>query len=347
MADFIGMTRRLHADPELPHKVAAGRLDDIAPCTGCGFCLFGKGRCRINGLMGTAYNSIERAKERKKVVVIGGGPAGMEAARVSALRGHEVTLFERSRKLGGLLSLAAVVKGTHPEDLPSLVRYLERQIRGLGVRIIRGKEADPSAIGRIKPDAVFVATGGVHRGLDIPGADRPNVVSAATLHARAKSLMKFLSPATVRLLTRLYIPVGKRVIVVGGAMQGCETAEFLIKQGRRVTIVESAETLGEGMTPIMKGHLLLWLERKGVPTFQGVRRYVEITEKGLTFVAADGTAQTIGADTVLIALPLMPDVTLAEKLAGRIPEVHLVGHCNEPAHIAVAIASAIRISRVV
>ena len=95
VTDFIGMTRRLQADPELPNKIAEGRMDDIAPCTACDFCLGARGRCRINGLMGTPYNTIERAEKKKKVLVIGGGPAGMEAARVSALRGHDVTLYEQ------------------------------------------------------------------------------------------------------------------------------------------------------------------------------------------------------------------------------------------------------------
>jgi 2,4-dienoyl-CoA reductase (NADPH2) len=345
MADFIGMTRRLHADPELPNKLAAGRIDDIAPCTGCGLCLFGKGRCRVNGLMGTAYNTIEKARERKKVVVIGGGPAGMEAARVSAMRGHDVIIFEKSRKLGGLLGLATVVKGTHPEDLPSLTRYLQRQITNLGVKIVRGKEADVSAIEAIKPDIVFVATGGLHRALNIPGADRPNVISAAKLHGKLKLLLKFFSPQTVRWLSRIYMPLGKKVAIIGGTIQGCETAEFLIKRGRSVTIVEMADKLGDGMTPIMRDHLLFWLEKKKVTTFTGVLKFSEITDEGLIITAADGTTQTIEADSVVITLPLVPDTKLAQEITGKAPEVYTIGDCNEPHNIAEAIAAGIRTAR--
>jgi len=345
MADFIGMTRRLHADPELPKKVAAGKTDDIAPCTGCGFCLFGKGRCRINGLMGTTHNTIERAQERKKVVVIGGGPAGMEAARVSALRGHEVTLFEKSRHLGGLLPLATMVKGTRPEDLPSLIRYLERQINGLGVRIVRGKKADTSVVEKIKPDIVFVATGGIHGAPDMPGMNKPHVLTSAKLHGKLKFLLEFLSPGILRWLSRFYMPLGKKVIIIGGAIQGCETAEFLVKRGRKVTIVESAEALGKGMTPIMRDHLLLWFERKGVTTFTGVQKYVEITDKGLTFVTADGTTRTIEADTILTALPLKKNMRLAKELIGKISEVYAIGDCNEPLQIADAIGAGIRNAR--
>ena len=132
-ADFIAMTRRLQADPELPNKVAAGRLEDIAPCTACENCL-GSRRCRINAFMGKEYNTIEKAKKKKTVVVVGGGPAGMEAARVAALRGHDVTLYEEGKKLGGLLPVAAIVKGTKQEDLPSMINYLNARLRSWASR---------------------------------------------------------------------------------------------------------------------------------------------------------------------------------------------------------------------
>ena len=127
-ADFIAMNRRLYADPEFPNKLAAGMFDDIAPCTSCTQCKDEDAprRCRINAAIGTERPYvIASAQQKKRVVVVGGGPAGMEAARVAAIRGHEVTLLEKSSRLGGLLPLAAMVKGTEVEDLPAVTRYLK------------------------------------------------------------------------------------------------------------------------------------------------------------------------------------------------------------------------------
>jgi 2,4-dienoyl-CoA reductase (NADPH2) len=164
-ADFIGMNRSLMCDPELPHKLAEGRRDDISPCTHCGTCLDQSvsflRHCRLNAALGTDSYTVEKAPKQKKVFVIGGGPAGMEAARVSAARGHDVTLIEKSKELGGLLPLAALIKGTELEDLPALVEYLKIQITKLGVKIKLGKEATPSMVTALKPDVVFLATGGL------------------------------------------------------------------------------------------------------------------------------------------------------------------------------------------
>jgi 2,4-dienoyl-CoA reductase (NADPH2) len=345
MADFIGMTRRLQADPDLPNKLASGRASYIAPCTACDNCL-GTRRCRINAFLGTEKNLVEKAEKKKKVVVVGGGPSGMEAARVAALRGHDVTLFERSSKLGGLLLVAAMVKGPHPEDLPEIVRYYGLQLEDLGVDVRLGKEADPAAIVKMKPDVVIVATGGTPAVPKITGIDRSNVINGADLHRRLKFFLKFFEPETLRSLSRYYMPIGKRVVIIGGGIQGCELAEFLTKRGRKVTIVEAGDVLGQGMVDALLGHLLSWFRRKGVASITGVSS-VEITKNGVTVMTKDGKKQTFEADTVVPAMPLTENTGLVEALKGKVPEVYAVGDCKEPLLIVDAIGTGSRIARAV
>jgi 2,4-dienoyl-CoA reductase-like NADH-dependent reductase (Old Yellow Enzyme family)/thioredoxin reductase len=347
MADFIGMTRRLHADPDYVNKVKEGRLGDIAPCTGCDNCL-GSRRCRINALMGLPVNTIEKAEKKKKVLVIGGGPSGMEAARVSALRGHDVTLYEKAPKLGGLLPIAAMVKGPHPEDVTLIIKYLTRQIRKLGVKVVTGKEADLATVDEIKPDAVFLATGASPTVPAIRGIGGPNVISGGDLHKQLKFYSRFFPPYTLRWLTKFYMPgIGKNVVVIGGALQGCELAEFLTKRGKKVTIVETAEELGESMVPALLGYLMIWFKKKGVVLIPGVKEYVEITDKGLTIVTKEGATKTLQADTFVSALPLTAKDDLKAKLEGEVAEVYSVGDCAQPGLIADAVGTGLRTARTV
>jgi 2,4-dienoyl-CoA reductase (NADPH2) len=345
-ADFIAMTRRLQADPELPNKVIAGRLDNIAPCTACENCL-GSRRCRINAFMGKDYNTVEKAKKKKKVVVIGAGPAGLEAARVAAMRSHGVTLYDRLTRIGGLLPIAALVKGTELEDLPAMVKYFKRQLKKLGVKTVLGKDMTAADILKMAPDVVIIAGGGVPAVLDIPGISRPSVVSSAELHRKLKFFLRFIGPKTLRWLTRFYLPVGKKVVIIGGSLHGCELGEFLTKRGRRVTIVEKSATLGQGMVDVIQAYLFDWFRKRGVTLISGVKEYVEIDDKGLTIINKGGEKQTIPADTIIPTLPLLPDLALFASLKGKAPEVYAVGDCQEPLLIADAISQGMETARLI
>jgi len=351
--DFISLNRRLLADPELPRKIASGRIDDVAPCTACIGC-FNLGEhglpieCRVNAALGREREyEITPARRKKRVMIIGGGPAGMEAARIAALRGHDVVLYEKERRLGGSLPLAAIVKGSEHEDLVGLVRYLERQIAKLGVRVHRRVEADRSTVETEKPDALIVAAGGVHQVLDLPGVNGRNVMKAGDLHKKLKGYLSFFGPKLIGRLTEFYMPLGEKIVVMGGGIQGCQVAEFLVKRGRKVTIVDSGEQIGEGLPNILiRPYLLNWLREKGAALIAGAK-YERITEKGLVIVTREGERQTLEADAILVSLPLGPNTAMEKSFEGAAPEVYYIGDCREPHMIIDAIADGSHVGRAV
>jgi len=328
-----------------------GRLEDIAPCTACMTCfnVNQQGKpliCRINAAAGREKEyEIKPAAKKRKVVVIGSGPAGMEAARVAALRGHQVTLFEKEPILGGAMNLGVVVKGIEREDLLSVIEYLKTQIDKAGVDVRLSKEATRPIIEELKPDVVIVAVGGSHDIPDIPGIDRSNVLTSQALHDQLKKYLKLTGARLMTRLTTKYVPVGKNVVIMGGNIQGCQTAEFLVKRGRKVTIVESGPEIGEGLLPVLiKPQLLDWLDKKGVTMITGAK-YVEITDDGLTIMNKEGKEQAIPADTILTVMPLQPNSQLFNSLKGIAPEVYEIGDSKQPGFIVDAIADGARIAR--
>jgi 2,4-dienoyl-CoA reductase (NADPH2) len=349
--DFMAMTRPLTADPELPNKIIAGELDDIRPCTYCITC-FPQTRCRVNAASTRACGpempegyDVQPAGTKKKVLVVGGGPAGMEAARVASLRGHQVILCEKKNRLGGLMPLAVMIKGPH-EKLLDFVNYLSEQIIRSGVDVRLGQEADLSVIDRDKPDVVVVATGGTPIVPDISGIDNPIVISSSSLHRTLESGLRFVSPFTLRALTNFYMPVGQKVVIIGGQIQGVQLAEFLTWRGRDVTIVDEGpeENLALNLPDFVKSRVIIHNQAHGVKTLMNVK-YHEVNEKGLTVTTGYGVKKTIEADSIIIALPLSADSGFAYSLKGKVTEVYAIGDCNKPGVIVDAVEAGNLIAR--
>ena len=329
--DYCVMQRRLIADPDLPNKVIFGRTEDIKPCTACLYCASspGTGRllCRVNPRVGLPDDfAIVPAEKVKNVAVVGAGPGGLEAARVAAERGHKVTLFEKGSKIGGLLPMASIVKGTRTENLYELVAYYETQIKKLGINLRTRTEFKPNMARDF--DAVIVAVGGVDTPFNIPGTDKKIFVSNEKLHGMLSKLLGVFNPERLRKLTKLYMPLGKRVAIIGGDITGAELAEFLIMRNHPVTIVTELDPMevGKGMAMIKGVYLKMWLAKKGCKIVGNIKEYKEVTDKGLVVINSEGKEELIEADSVCTALPLSPNTALydAIKAAGT-AEVYNVG----------------------
>jgi 2,4-dienoyl-CoA reductase (NADPH2) len=173
------------------------------------------------------------------------------------------------------------------------------------------------------------------------------VLTSQSLHCQLKGYMRFIHPRLLRALTKVWMPIGRTVVIMGGNIQGCQTAEFLVKRGRKVTIVDTAEEIGEGLLEtFVKPHLPDWLDEKGVAMLPGVK-VEEITDEGLIITTKEGKRQAIEADTIVSALPLLPNTGLSKSLEGSAPEVYAIGDCREPHLIVDAIADGSRLARAI
>ena len=361
--DFLAMGRKLLADPHLPRKLSEGLAEAVRPCIYCYTCVSAiyfrePVRCAVNAEIGFEYLRRTERPAAKRYVVVGAGPGGMEAARRLDQQGHQVTLLERSERLGGTLQFAALAY----EPNQRLLNWLRRNIEQSGVDVRLNTSATPELVASLKPDAVLVATGPLRTMPPIPGGDLPHVFSGDDLRRLVQGqsspeLARKVS-APIRLVTRLaaatgltsnldilrktshwWMPLGKRMVIVGGALVGLELAEFLRERGRTVTVVDEVPRFGAGLTLVRRMRMLEELKEHGVALFPGAKEIV-IGADAVRFTDSSGTAQVIAADHVVVAKGVSGNPEAADELRQAGFKVHAFGDCTGVGYIEGAIRGA-------
>jgi 2,4-dienoyl-CoA reductase-like NADH-dependent reductase (Old Yellow Enzyme family)/NADPH-dependent 2,4-dienoyl-CoA reductase/sulfur reductase-like enzyme len=325
-ADLVLLGRGLVADADWTLKLQEGEAE-IRPCIACNACvdLVARGlemRCAVNPETGhEARWAVVPAAEPRRVMVVGGGPAGMEAARLARIRGHEVSIWERDDVIGGKLDVAS--RAPSKSEVLRFRDYQVRTLERLRVDVHTGVEMSSELVDREDPDVVVIATGAAPFFPPIPGIDGPNVVDAQDL-----------------LYRRVPVGEGTRVVIVGGSATGCETAELLIEAGATIAIVEMLGTIGQGIEQITRRHLVRVLRKAGVQIL--TKSKVTSIEPGrVLYETADGAAASVDADLVALAVGWRPrGEQLRSALEGR--EVLVLGDAERPADFVAAVAAGAR-----
>jgi 2,4-dienoyl-CoA reductase (NADPH2) len=332
-ADLVAMARPLLADPELPNKIASGRHRQIRRCISCENCIDSMQshddlRCAVNPLSGRESEfQLERTRQRRHVVVIGGGPAGMEAARQCAERGHRVTLLERQRRLGGSLTLASTVH----HDNEYFLDFLRAEIRRLPISVELGVSATAHRVQELNPDAVIVATGARVQTPVIAGCELPHVYTGAQMRESLESLPALLQrlvvPSLLRAASKVWMPLGDRVAIIGADLAAVELAEFIARRGRRVHLLETGSKIAPEVGKKRRAEHMDRLDRLHVTL--NTRIEVLRIESGAVLIRSSrDTERRIAADNVIIAGHPAAATDLADQLATAGFRVKAIGDCT-------------------
>jgi len=330
-ADFVAIGRGLLADPDWPNKVMEDSFEDIQPCIGDHDGCFGELRagkatsCTVNPACGHEKEwALMPVTNKKSLLVIGGGPAGMEAARVAALRGLDVTLWEKTERLGGNLWPASVPE--FKKDLRDLIHYQIAQLRKKPVRVELNREGTAEDILRFGADSVILATGAIPEGTSLPSNYRHRSMTAVDL---------LLNKGEVE----------KNVLVVGGGLIGCETAVYLAQKGHQVTLISRRANILTDMGLANRDMLIRMMADTKVQVLANARLVQAVV--GGVIVKQEDQDQILPAESLVFASGMRSCNELQKALTGKVKELHAVGDCVEPRHIIDAIWEAFHVARTI
>lgn len=347
--DFILMTRPLMADPHIARKLEEGRRDEVAPCTRCMTCFvapfdFGVPMyCRVNPALTRALTEEmpegfdpTPAATTKEIMVIGGGPAGMEAAQIAARRGHTVSLYERNKVFGGLTNLAARIKGPH-ERIADFNAYLVRMMEVNGVKVTVDTEVDLDLVKSEDPDVVVVAVGGLFDSLSDSADSGDNVISMGDLYNELISDQD---------LDEFSVVKGDHIVMYGARLEACGVIEYLVKRGKRVTVLnpgpESEIYMGAPTWPRMMGRV--WLRKTGVKFYNNVKLDT-INAGSVSFITEYGISMDLPYDQIIDGRPMLANLELFDSIKDAGFDVRAVGDCYAPGPIVNAVARANLVAR--
>lgn len=328
VCDFVAIGRGQIADPQWGLKAKEGRDDEIRKCLGCMYCFNCLGRlhpieCTVNPIVGREgkfnEDTLKRNGDGKPVVVVGGGPAGMQAALICAKRGYQVTLLERADRLGGTVNLAAIPP--HKEMLAELIKTQTLELEQAGVDVRLNTEATVELIRSFQPYGVILACGGAPIVPNIPGADKSHVCTAEQALAGQPEL------------------TGKNVVIIGGGVTGLETAEVLAVKNT-VTVVEMTKHVGATLYATVRLFLTGRLQAAGVKILT-LKKLTEIRDNEVVLTdSKSGETTVIPADAVILAMGVRPERSLAEQVLDEFDHVTLVGDVSRTGQIADAMREA-------